>query len=158
MCQESASQLLDEEPKRAMAGTQPLLCEKAFVQRLPMVCEAACRNSGWRDQQVDLAPLFAAQSRKHKINLCLMEKAALRKVAQQGEEERKRQPCFQICQAHLENSNCRCLRQFEGEEGAGDEGRKGTNERKPPDSYSEANRWTGISYRSVDSSLLNLKE
>lgn len=57
-----------------------------------------------------------------------MEKAALRKVAQQEKERKeggKKKPCFQICQAHLQNSNWGCPRQFEGEEGAEDKERKG---------------------------------
>lgn len=73
-----------------MAGAQPLLCEKAFVRQLLAACEAVRCNGGWRDQQVDLAPLFAAWTGKHEINLRLMEKAALRKVAQQKKERKKK--------------------------------------------------------------------
>lgn len=101
-CQEPASRPWDEEPWRAMAGTQPLLCEKPLQD-----------DCGWRDQQVDLASLFTAGAERHEINICLMGKAALRKMAQGGEGK----PSFQVCQAQLQNSKGGCLRQFEGEEG-----------------------------------------
>lgn len=82
---------------------------KAFVQQLQL-----------EGLEVDLAPLLTAGADKQ-INLCLMGKAAVRKGAQTGEGK----PCFQVCQAHVQNSNWGCLRQPEGEEGVGDEGMKG---------------------------------
>lgn len=102
---------------------------------------------------------FCCMNRKAEINLCLMEKAALRKVAQQKKEKKEKSSALP---SDLPGTPAEqqlgmpeaiwgwCKGRKWGEEG--------THERKPPDSFSEANRWTGISYPSVDSSLLNLKE